>query len=516
MTSVGPGAPGGAQVLAGRYRLDERIGVGAMGEVWRAVDLRLQRDVAVKRVRLDGHVDAAAQARFRREAVAMAGVSHPNVVSVYDAGTDGGSEAGSETGTAAGAADGDGRTAYLVMELLDGPSCADLMRAGRSLSLGEVERIGAGVARGLAAAHAAGVVHRDIKPSNVVLNRGVATIVDFGIARLEQESTATLTAPQSTIGTAAYMSPEQALGKPVGPASDVYSLGALLIALASGSPPFGASNALALMRAHVDDPPPSLADLRDDAPPGLVAVIDRMLAKAPGERPTATEVAEVLEGGPLPTAVLAGDAAPPTRAEPVPTTVYASPASAPLSSSARATSVQPASVQPTSVQPSARRRGGALWWLVAAGLLLVAFAVGVNALRGGDGAEQAPVDAVTTPAASPTQSVVTQVVTPTVEPTTEPVAPAPPPEEDGDVGAADLTSAVAAVGAAIDAVADGEAREELAKQWQSASSGLQGANAADKVRETEKEADTFLERGQLTEAEHAAITGALGDVGALL
>src|SRR5690606_30064711 len=140
----------------------------------------------------------------------------------YDAGTDHGP---------------DGETAYLVMELLDGPSCAELVSSAQPLSIGEVERIGAGVARGLAAAHQAGVVHRDIKPGNIVLSRGVATIVDFGIARLEQEATATLTAPQTTIGTAAYMSPEQALGKPVGPASDVYSLGALIMALASGSPP---------------------------------------------------------------------------------------------------------------------------------------------------------------------------------------------------------------------------------------------------------------------------------------
>ncbi|MCA1782580.1 MAG: serine/threonine protein kinase [Intrasporangiaceae bacterium] len=493
MTAAGPGGgPGDAQILAGRYRLDERIGVGAMGEVWQARDLRLQRDVAVKRVRLDGHVDAAAQARFQREAVAMAGVSHPNVVSVYDAGTH----------------SGDDQTAYLVMELLDGPSCADLIAAPRSISLGEVERIGAGVARGLAAAHSAGVVHRDIKPSNVVVSRGVPKIVDFGIARLEQEATSTLTAPQTAIGTAAYMSPEQALGKPVGPSSDVYSLGALLVALASGSPPFGAANSLAVMRAHVDDPPPSLASLRDDAPPSLVALVDRMLAKAPGDRPTAADVAHVLEGGTLSTEVMAAAGprgqSPPgvTRIQPAATAVYAQPAPVPP--------VTPA--EPTR-RESTRRSSGALWWLVAAALLVVAFALGANALRDGEETVAAPGDSATTP--TPTQSVVTQVVTPTREATTAPAAP-PPPDEEADAGGGDLATAVAAVTGSIDAVADDEARDELIKLWQPASSGLQGSNAADKLREVQQEADDLFDDEQLTAAERDAISSGIENVIALL
>ena len=493
MTPAGPGAGGSPDprdrtVLAERYRLDERIGVGAMGEVWRARDLRLERDVAVKRVRLDGHVDAAAQARFQREAVAMAGVSHPNVVSVYDAGTD------SSGGPA------EVRTAYLVMELLDGPSCADLMRTRRSLSLGEVERIGAGVARGLAAAHAAGVVHRDIKPSNVVVSRGVPTIVDFGIARLEQEATSTLTAPQTTIGTAAYMSPEQALGKPVGPASDVYSLGALLIALASGAPPFGAANSLALMRAHVDDAPPSLADLRDDAPPQLVALVERMLAKAPAARPTAAEVAHALEGDALPTEVVAA-------AEPVPaatavrtpaTRVYAVPTSGPAA---------------TAPEAAPRRRGGALWWLLAAGLLVLAVAVGANALRAPGNEGVAPEDPGSV-VPTPTTSVVTQVVTPSQEATTEPVD--PPASDPGAGEAADLATAVDAVSAAIDSVADDKARDALAKKWRSAANGLQGAKAADKVREVQTEADRLLEQDRLTTAERDVVAQAVDEVIALL
>lgn len=476
--------PPDADLVAGRYRLEERVGIGAMGEVWRARDVTLQRDVALKRVRLDGHVDAATRARFQREAVAMAGLSHPNVVSVYDAGTD--------------EADG-GRTAYLVMELLDGPSCADLIASGRSLSLGEVERIGAGVARGLAAAHATGVVHRDIKPGNVVVSRGVPTIVDFGIARLEQEATTTLTAPQTTIGTAAYMSPEQAMGRPVGPASDVYSLGALLIALASGSPPFGSSNALALMRAHIDDPPPSLADLRDDAPPRLVALLDRMLAKDPARRPTAAEVARVLEGGelgpePAQTQAMAAGAAP-TRVT-TGTERYAAPP------------------PPRSAPETGGRGGRGLWWVLTAALLAVA---GLFAwqLLSPDGADPTPTETqtVTTDGGSPTTSVVTSTVTvtPTLEPTTEPATPTDAPPETPEDQAA-LDQAVASVGTAIAAVADEDARAELDRLWQPASSGLQSPNAAAQLAEVVRAADRLLDEGTLTEAEHASVVGGVEDV----
>lgn len=502
------------EVIAGRYRLDDRIGKGAMGEVWRARDLTLQRDVALKRVRLDGHVDPAARARFRREAVAMAGVSHPNVVSVYDAGTD---------------ERADGETAYLVMELLDGPSCAQLISSARSLSLGEVERIGAGVARGLSAAHQAGVVHRDIKPGNVVLNRGVAKIVDFGIARLEQESTATLTAPQSTIGTAAYMSPEQALGKPVGPASDIYSLGALLMALATGSPPFGASNALAIMRAHVDDEPPALADLRDDTPPALAALIARMLAKEPIDRPTAIEVARTLEGEgdhestPPPTAVLpiANDA----------------PAGAPASAVGGATGVDLASpatpASPTvplgppvstaypetahAVPARTRQSSRWPWWLLAAALL-VAGVLLANGLLGAGPAESPTTPALSTPVTSPTERVVTPDTTAPLAPTTEPVPTTEPTQETQSAQDPEptLDEAAAEVATAIAAVSDSDAREELDKLWGRLSGGLQENSAPDKVRDTQQEADTLLQDEDITAGEHAAITSAIDEVLRLL
>ncbi|MDO5504186.1 MAG: protein kinase [Actinomycetia bacterium] len=506
------GSSGGraAAVLAGRYRLDARIGRGAMGEVWRARDLTLERDVAVKQVRLDGHVDSAGQERFRREAIAMAGVSHPNVVSVYDAGV------GEEL-------------AYLVMELLEGPSCAELIAPGRALPLGEVERIGAAVARGLTAAHAAGVVHRDIKPGNIVLNRGVATIVDFGIARLEQESSGTLTAPQSTIGTAAYMSPEQALGKPVGPPGDVYSLGALIVALATGAPPFSTSNALALMRAHVDDPPPLLDSLRDDVSSDLVALVDQMLAKDPEQRPTADEVAWAL-GGAGAGAEAVGDLGAVGAGSTVALAVGST-------------------VAPT-VPERAVGRQVALWGLVA-GLLVIAGLVLANTVLGGAGSApparptseaavgpgtQAPPSPRSTdpagrtgatgapdetpqrdddatgagsagedPAPTPSEVIVTRTVAPTRVATTEP-APA----------AIEREAALRDVRAAIEDVADDESRAALTRSWQGASNGLQGANAERHLREVITEAEAFGAAGSISAAETTAVRDAIESVIATL
>jgi eukaryotic-like serine/threonine-protein kinase len=526
----GPGSPEGPsgpaapddEVLAGRYRLEERIGVGAMGEVWRARDLRLQRDVAVKRVRLDGHIDPAAQARFEREAVAMAGVSHPNVVLVYDAGTAG----------------DDGRTAYLVMELLDGPSCSALIGEGSPLPIEEVERIGLGVARGLAAAHAAGVVHRDIKPGNVVVSRGVPKIVDFGIARLEMEATSTLTAPQMTIGTAAYMSPEQAMGKPVGPSSDVYSLGALVVALASGSPPFGVSNSLALMRAHIDDAPPLLTELREDASPALAALVERMLAKDPADRPTAVEAVQVLEGGELADPGEAPTEAVPPPTAPLPaateaTQAYAAPASAatalvpgpagpagPVAAAGAAPAPGGGEPPATRGDTDRRRRGGLVWWALAAALLVVGLVLAADALRGGADGQGADAEPTATAPATqdgtgeqPEPPATDAPETPTDEPATEdpPVEPTTEPEPEPDTGAT-LEEAVTAVGAAISAVEDDDAREDLTKAWQPASSGLQGANAADRLREVQREADDLLADGELTTAERDSVSNAIEEV----
>ena len=512
----------GGELLAGRYRLEERVGVGAMGEVWRAHDLTLRRDVALKRVRLDGHVDTAARDRFRREAVAMAGVTHPNVVSVYDSGTD----------------ISEGReTAYLVMELLDGPSCSDLIGSTRVLDFGEIERIGAGVARGLAAAHAAGVVHRDIKPGNVVLGRGVPKIVDFGIARLEQESTSTLTAPQTTIGTAAYMSPEQAMGKHVGPASDVYSLGALLVALASGSPPFGASNALALMRAHIDDEAALLTELRHDAPAALSELVSRMLAKDPADRPTATEVADSLGGEQSP--ALVDPIAPTVSLSPVAAAVGVGTDPGTLRAASQRTTAEVTTVGPATAQrvpalsgtsaPSSTFLGGRALGRVAAlvmaalGLLLVWNVVLSGDDRATDSPPTAPAGTSSRPTTAPTEHLVTPTGAPTevVTGSTTPLTPgpAPEPETPATTGAAappSLDVAVAEADTVIRGVADAQARDDLVREWQGASNGLQGNNAAKHLRDVIEEAESLAEDGDLTPAELGAVRSAVDRVIALL
>lgn len=256
------------QIIANRYRLEERIGSGAMGEVWKARDTTLNRDVAVKIVNLFAPTDPSAAERFRREATATAGLSHPNVVRVFDAGFD------------------DPREAFMVMELLSGPSLGEL--AG-TIGWQEAVELTAEVAAGLAAAHEVGVIHRDVKPNNVMLDRGgdrrAAKVVDFGIARLAQSGDATLTAPATALGTAAYMSPEQAAGSSLTPASDIYSLGCLLFALLTGKPPYTGDNALAVLQQHVFQTPPRPSERNPAVPESVDALVAQMLQRKPEDRP---------------------------------------------------------------------------------------------------------------------------------------------------------------------------------------------------------------------------------------
>ena len=260
------------ETLAGRYRLLEVVGRGSMGEVWRARDEVLQREVAAKIISQHKQTDPIAVKRFQREAIAMANLFHPNVVSVYDVGSQ------------------DDRP-FMIMELLTGPSVARLIADLGQLDLERVLRMGAQVARGLSAAHAIGVTHRDIKPGNILKHEKVTKIVDFGIARLEDTVSNTLTSPAMAIGTAAYMSPEQARGKAVQAPSDVYSLACLLTAMLTGRPPFVNDDPIEVARAHAMDQPEAVSHRRPDVPADLEKLIMTMLAKRPMERPTAPEVA---------------------------------------------------------------------------------------------------------------------------------------------------------------------------------------------------------------------------------
>ena len=235
-----------------------------MGQVFTARDTRLERDVAIKLVE-SSDSDATTLERFRREAVATAGLSDPHVVSIYDAGFD-------------------AEDAYIVMEKLTGPSLAERIKAEDHLSVPDTLEVALGVTQGLMAAHKVGVIHRDIKPGNVMFHEGTVKIVDFGIAQLGQQHGAALTAPATAMGTAAYMSPEQAMGKQATEKSDWYALGCLLMAALTGTPPFR-GEAIAVAQQQINADPPRASQLRTGVPPALDDLIDRLLAKDPQQRP---------------------------------------------------------------------------------------------------------------------------------------------------------------------------------------------------------------------------------------
>ncbi|MFF7212750.1 serine/threonine-protein kinase [Streptomyces sp. NPDC008238] len=260
-------------LVADRYRLDAPIGRGGMGEVWRATDEVLGRSVAVKLLLGDGS-DPSAAARFRLEAQTAARLGHPHVVAVFDFGA------------------WDGRF-FLVMELVEGDSLAQLLEAGHLLTADHVAVVAAQAAAGLAAAHQQGIVHRDIKPGNLMLDAaGSLKIGDFGIARFVDDPAAGLTMTGQIVGTSLYLAPERALGRTAGPASDVYALGCVLYQLLTGRAPFQGDSATALLYQHIDSAPVPPSQLGADLPSAFEDYLLGLLAKQPEERPTAQDVAD--------------------------------------------------------------------------------------------------------------------------------------------------------------------------------------------------------------------------------
>jgi serine/threonine protein kinase len=259
-------------LIAGRYRLLEPLGRGALSAVWLARDEEWGGRVAVKLLS-----PAADPTRFEREARAVAMLSHPNICALRDYGED-------------------GNAPFMVFELLTGGSLEDLLAPGAPLADGESHRIAAGLAAGLAHAHGHGLVHRDLKPANVLFDEARRPkIADFGIARLID--THAVTEVGTVLGTASYISPEQAAGATAGPASDVYSFGVILFRMLTGRLPFLSRNAMELVRMHRDDVPPAIATLRPDARRTLSAVVTRTLAKNPADRPAdGAALARELEG----------------------------------------------------------------------------------------------------------------------------------------------------------------------------------------------------------------------------
>ena len=252
-------------LLAGRYRLESRIAVGGMGEVWRGVDTVLGRAVAVKCLKPEYVGDPEFRERFRGEARHAAGLSHPGIASVYDYGEQLEPE----------------KAAWLVMELVDGEPLSALLHRQGALDPDAALSIVGQAAMALEAAHLAGVVHRDVKPGNLLVRPdGVVKVTDFGIARATNAVPITRTG--TMVGTAYYMSPEQASGAPVTPASDVYSLGVVAYECLAGRRPFPGDNAVAVATAHLHDPAPPLPD---HLPAQVRALVSRAMEKDPSRRP---------------------------------------------------------------------------------------------------------------------------------------------------------------------------------------------------------------------------------------
>jgi tRNA A-37 threonylcarbamoyl transferase component Bud32 len=265
------------QIFGDRYEVQGRIGVGGMAEVWRGHDRTLNRTVAIKTLLPQFARDASFVDRFRREAQAAARLNHHGIVSVYDSGTD-------------------GETPYIVMQFIEGRTLADYLASGKTIPPMKAAQVAKEIAEALAAAHAEGVIHRDIKPANVMVTRdGKVLVMDFGIARLISGPE---TAPQTSavLGTASYLSPEQAQGQSVDARTDIYALGVVLYEMLTGRPPFTGDSPMAIAYKQVNATPEAPSSVNPDVPPELDAVVMRALSKNPANRyQTGQEFADDLE-----------------------------------------------------------------------------------------------------------------------------------------------------------------------------------------------------------------------------
>ena len=269
------------QEVAGRYRIEGRLGAGGMSTVFRAHDNVLERPVAVKLLAEHLAEDEAFVARFRREALAAARLQHPNIVQVFDSGQD----------------EASGRH-YIVMEFVEGPSCADLLREHRMFDAEDTVRIVRDACHGLDYAHRAGVIHRDVKPGNLLVasETGTTKLADFGIAKAAEQTR--ITQVGSVLGTAAYLSPEQAAGEETATASDIYSLGVCAYQFLAGRLPhdYGSLTELAIKQQQETAVP--ITEFRQDVPPELDRAVRTCLERDPNRRYTsALEMATALEAG---------------------------------------------------------------------------------------------------------------------------------------------------------------------------------------------------------------------------
>jgi eukaryotic-like serine/threonine-protein kinase len=489
--------PASTRSLAGRYRLDRLLGEGGMASVWQALDERLGRDVAIKVVRPDA-ADPAAVARFDREARVVAGLRHPGVVLVHDYGVDDGSP-------------------FLVMELLPGPSLARVVADEAPLEVGRATAYVREAAAALAAAHAAGVVHRDVKPGNLVLDaHDRVRVVDFGIARVEREADATLTAAGHVVGSAAYLAPEQAAGGPVDHRVDLYSLGCVLVALLTGGPPFSGASPVAVAAQHLHADPPDLAVLRPDVPEALARLAQDLLSKEPGRRPaTAQEVVERL--GDLASADDATAVVPDGRAagQDPSTTAFlpgAAAAAAATTAAAGAGASTAACHRPAADERLDTRRVALAAAAVVALVGLLAAAVALGFLPGGDdpGADAArpagtPPVVEEEPAAEPTpepdpDAAAGSEPAPVEE---EPVEEEPVPPDEPDP--ADPETALAGLRSAVEGLRtegpDRKGERELLKEIDRVESAVRDGDrtkARDRLEDLEEEVEDLVDDGRLS------------------
>ena len=358
-------------LLGGRYELGSVLGRGGMAEVRRARDIRLGREVAVKRLRLDLAGDAMFQKRFRREAQSAAGLNHHNIVAVYDTGEE------LEPGT-------DVEVPYIVMELVVGHTLRDILRGGRKILPEKALEMTQQVLDALQYSHQAGIIHRDIKPANVMLTgSGRIKVMDFGIARAVADTSASMTQTAAVIGTAQYLSPEQARGETVDNRSDIYAAGCLLYELLVGRPPFQGDSPVSVAYQHVRETPVPPSELDPVITPEMDAITLKALAKDRTQRyQTAKEmrddIGRLLDGDQVQAVapVPVPDSAGPTQV--VPATVLALPS--PLTATTPVVAVTDAPRRAVTYQERPRPRTaaavvvtlalalvagllGGLWWL---------------------------------------------------------------------------------------------------------------------------------------------------------
>lgn len=269
------------RLLGGRYRLGEVIGHGGMAEVFAGTDIRLGRPVAVKVLRADLARDHSFLSRFEREAQAAAALNHPNIVSVYDTGEDVVEEGVSTV-----------RVPWIVMERVEGQTLRQIMASGRRLTLERALDVTSGILAALDYSHRHGIVHRDIKPGNIMVTpSGDVKVMDFGIARALADSSATVTHTSAVLGTAQYLSPEQARGEIVDARSDLYSCGALLYELLTGQPPFTGDSPVSIAYQHVTEAAVAPSTVEPSVTPEVDAIVLTALAKKPSARyPSAADM----------------------------------------------------------------------------------------------------------------------------------------------------------------------------------------------------------------------------------